>query len=81
MPDAVETERAFRDASDRNDYAVSCERTHEGESVLHLPCRRRTVRPRRARVRRHDVPEKHVVLDPELAQHPVHDRRGRLGRA
>ena len=32
-------------------------------------------------MRRHDVPEQHVVLDPELPQDPVHDRRGRLGGA
>ena len=31
-------------------------------------------------MRRHDVPEQHVVGDSELAQDAVHDRRRRLGR-
>ncbi len=32
-------------------------------------------------MRRHDVPEQHLVLDAELGEHAVHDRRRRLGRA
>ena len=38
------------------------------------------VRRRRAGMRRHDVPEQHVVVEPELGEHAVDDRRRRLGR-
>ena len=43
--------------------------------------RRRPVAERLARgvrVRGHGVPEQHALLDPELAQQPVHDRAGHL---
>ena len=36
--------------------------------------------PRVPGMRRHEVPEQDLVLEPELGQRPVHDRGGRLGR-
>ena len=47
----------------------------------YLRARRPPVRRSRAWMRRHDVPQQHVVLDSELAEHAVHDRRARLRRA
>src|SRR5438309_2042288 len=61
--------------------APARERVEEGPGVEHLGTARRAVRRRRAGMCRHDVPEEHFLLDAELVQDAVHDRRRRLGRA
>ena len=40
---------------------------------------RAAIRRRRTGMRRHDVPEQHVVRDAEIVEHALHDRRARLG--
>src|SRR5205823_11852234 len=50
------------------------------DAVLDLAARRRAVRALVARVRRDDVPEENLVLEVELGEHAVDDRRRRLGR-
>jgi hypothetical protein len=44
-------------------------------------CRRRAIRSPRPGVGRDDVPEQGLLVEPELGQHAVDDRRARLGRA
>lgn len=73
-----DAERALRDAADGDDTAPLRERSEEREAGLDLGAFRRSVRRHRSRVRRHDVPEEDVVLDPELAQDAMDDSGGRL---
>jgi hypothetical protein len=65
--------------SDRDDPAAAGELVEKWTRGAHLSARGQAVRGRRPRMRRHDVPEQDVVLDPELAQDAVDDRRSRLG--
>ena len=51
-----------------------------GSDCVDLGAGRLPVRLRRARMRRDEVPEQDVVLEPELRERPLHDRRGRLRR-
>lgn len=73
--------RPLRDAADGDDAPPFREGREELEAGDGLRAGRPAIRGRGTRVHRHDVPEQHVVLDPELAQDAMHDRRGRLGRA
>src|SRR3954454_2299717 len=81
MPDALGAERRVRDPADGDDTAPRRQPIDEMKPRRHLRARRRMVRPLRPRVRRHDVPEQHVVADAELREDAVDDRRARLGRA
>jgi len=81
MTDPGEPERVSGDASDRNDRAPGRERIDEAQARRDLRAGRAAIRELRSRVRRHDVPKEHVLLEPELAEDAVDDRRGRLCRA
>ena len=77
-------ERMLREPSDRDDPPARGERLEEGRAGADLGARRRPVGARLARpvrVGRDEVPEQHVLLEPELAEHAVDDRRRRFGRA
>src|SRR4029077_18638457 len=50
----------------------------KGPRLLDLGAGRTPVRGRRAGMRRHDVPEEDALLEPELFEDAVHDRRARL---
>jgi hypothetical protein len=63
--------------------AVRCT-FEEPRGDIDLDARRPPIRiraPRLVWMCRHDVPEQHLVLDPELGEDAVDDRRARLGRA
>ena len=82
MADVRAAERLVRDAADRDDAAAARELARERQARLDLaPASARRFEPLVAGMRRHDVPEQHVVREPELAEHAVDDRRRRLGRA
>jgi hypothetical protein len=81
VADAVNTEGSLGHAADGDDAPPLCERTDESKTGGDLGVRRPAVRRRRSRMGRHDVPEEDVVLDRQLPQDPVHDRRRRLRRA
>src|SRR5438105_3063586 len=66
--------------ADGDDPPTGHERGEEAAGVVDLGPGRRPVRARRSGMRRHDVPEQHLLLEPELVQDAVDDRRGRLGR-
>ena len=53
----------------------------EGQALLDLRAGRPAVGRERSGMRGDDVPEQHVLLEPELGQHAVDDRRRRLRRA
>jgi hypothetical protein len=65
----------------RDNAASARELVEERTRGAHLSARGQPVRRRRPGMRRHDVPEQDVLLDPELAQDTVHDRRSCLGRS
>src|SRR5207249_7744080 len=52
----------------------------ERQPGLDLGARRSPVRPLRAGMRRDDVPEQDYLLEPELGEHAMDDRRRRLRR-
>ncbi len=81
MTDVRRVEHRRRDAADRDHVSAPDELVEIRPRRLDLRARRRAVRRRCAGMRRHDVPEEHVVRDPELAEDAVDDRRARLGRA
>jgi len=64
--------------SDGDDAPAAGELVQERTRGAHLSTRGQPVRGHRSRMRRHDIPEQNVVLDPELAQDAVDDRRSRL---
>src|SRR3954454_916634 len=81
MADVRRFKNGFRDASDGDYAAPSRKRSCEGDSCRNLVPARRAVRALVARMRRDDVPEEDAVLEPELCEHPVDDRRAGFGRA
>jgi hypothetical protein len=74
-------ERGFRDPTNGEDVSTRCELMYERQAGFNLgPCRR-AIGARRAGVGRHDIPEQNIVLELELGEHAVDDRRCRLGGA
>ena len=80
VADVRSGERGLRNAADRDHPAVTSELTHEREPSHDLVARRPAIRERRPRVRGDDVPEEDALLEPELGEHAVQDRRRRLRR-
>lgn len=81
VADPREPQSALGDAADGDNASSLGERREELDAGGDLSIRRLSVRGRGPRMRRHDVPEEDVVLDPELVEHAVDDRRARLGRS
>src|SRR5437763_14444 len=81
VPDVRAAERLVRDAPDRDHAPPGRELARERDAGGDLAARRSAIRMRLARVRRHRVPEEHVVLEAELRQHAVDHGGGRLRRA
>src|SRR5215471_4240553 len=81
MPHIPRSESLGRDASDRDRAAPSGDVGEKGCARLDLASGRSAVRGLGPGVRRHDVPEQHLVLDAELGEDAMDDRCGRLGRA
>ena len=81
--DAERTSRPGRSAPavPRANEPPARERTRVSQPGSGLRAGRPAVRGLGPRMSRHDVPEEDDFLELELAQHAVHDRRGRLGRA
>ena len=73
------TERRVGDTSDRNHTTPAPKLARERQTGRDLGARRAAIRLRVAGVRGHRVPEEHLVRDPELGQHAMDDRGGRLG--
>src|SRR3954463_13494001 len=65
--------------ADSHEPPATAELREKPERIAHLDRGRTTVRRRRARMRRYDVPAERVKF--ELLQRPVDDRRARLRRA
>src|SRR5262245_24012712 len=84
MTDPGDAERVLGDTADRNDLTPRGEELEERARRLDLvgpwPAIGLGLAPP-VRVRRHDVPEEHVLIETELVEHTVNDRRGCLGRA
>lgn len=74
-------EPPVREPADRDDAATVRELGEEGSPLVDLYAGGPPVRRLRPRMRWHEVPEQDVVLEPELGEDAVNDRRGRLGRA
>ena len=81
VPDPGHAERGLGDSAHGDDAATRGEELEERAGRLDLVGPRSAVGRRLAepvRVRRHDVPEQHVLLEAELVEHAVDDRRRRL---
>ena len=63
-------ERLVGDAPDRDDAAAAGELAGERQARGDLGARRAAVRALVTRVRRHDVPEQHLLLEPEFGERP-----------
>ena len=80
MADSFDPERSFRDSTDRHDLPAESEPVEEGARARDLPRIRPAIRGGFAepmRMRRDNVPEEDVVLDPE----PPRARDGRSSRS
>lgn len=80
MTDVRSTGGGGGEAAEGHDLATDRELLEKGEGRLDLGTRRATVRRRRPRMRRNDIPEQDVLAEPELRERALDDRRGRLGR-
>ena len=80
MTDIRRVEHRCGDAADGDDSAAARHLGEKRPRRLDLGTRRPAVRSFGTGMRGHDIPEQHIVLDPELAQDSVHDRRRRLAR-
>src|SRR5206468_11902891 len=84
VPDPGHSERRFGETAHRDDEPPPGEQLEERPRRFDLGCPWTAVRPGLAgqvRMRRNDVPEEHVLVESELLEHAVDDRRRRLGRA
>ncbi len=81
MPDVRSVERLRGEPPDGDDAAAARQLVEERPGGATSRRVGRRLDEARAGMRRHDVPEQDVVLDPELREHAVDDRRGRLGGA
>jgi hypothetical protein len=82
MADAIDLERSLGDPSHGHDFSPPRELVEERPRYGDLLGARPAVRcglTGTMRMRGDDVPEQDVLLDPELAEHAVDDRRRRLG--
>ena len=66
MADPSDAKDSLGDTTDRDNAPTGGQRPEKVSPAGYLGARRRTVRRRSARVGRHDVPEKDVVLDLEV---------------
>jgi hypothetical protein len=80
MPNVGRVDCRRCDPPDREPAASVHQLAREWEPGFDLGPRRRAIGISSSRVRRHDIPQQHVLLEAELREHAVHDRRGRLGR-
>ena len=83
MADVRRTRRLLREPADCDQPAAARCTLEELEGDIHLDTRRPPIGIRTkglVRMCRNDVPEQQVVLDAELREDPVDDRRARLGR-
>ena len=80
MPDVGRVDCRRCDPPDREPAASVHQLTRERKAGFDFGPRRGAIGITSSRVRRHDVPQQHVLLEAELREHAVHDRRGRLGR-
>jgi hypothetical protein len=81
MADVRRIEHGGREPADRDGATAARHVGEERERRIDLAARRAAVRAGGSRMRRHDVPQEHGLLEPELVEHAVHDRRRRLGGA
>lgn len=78
MAYVLPAESGVRDPADGDHVAILRKLRGEVHTPVDLGSGGWTIRGDRAGVRGNHVPEEHVILEPELAQHAVHDRRRRL---
>src|SRR5215471_8440807 len=81
MADVRRVEGLGGETADRDRGASTGELAKERRGRFHLYAGGTPVRGLGAGMGRNDVPEQHLVLYLEAREHPVDDRRGRLGRA
>ena len=74
-------ERGVRNPADGQDAAARGELVGEEAPVGDLTPGRGAVRGLGAGMRRDDVPEENVLVDAEVGEYAMDDRRGRLGRS
>ena len=83
VPDVRRAGHLLREPADGDDAAAARDTFEKRRGSLHLGARRPPIRIRAiglVRMCRDDVPEQDVVLEPELREHAVDDRRARLRR-
>src|SRR5437764_8063411 len=81
MADVGRAENGLGDASNRDHPAASRELSRKRDACGDLAAPGRPVRALGARMRRDDVPEQDALLEAELGQDAVDDRRARFRRA
>ena len=80
MADVFGSQSGRGDPPDGDHPAAGGQGFGEGQASGHLIGRRRAVRGRGAGMGRDDVPEQHLVGQPQFGKNAVDDRRCRLGR-
>ena len=83
VPDVRRAGHLLREPADGDEAAAARDTFEKRRGSLHLGARRPPIRIRAIGLVwmcRDDVPEEDVVLEPELREHAVDDRRARLGR-
>jgi len=78
VPDVRRSRDARGEPADGDDLPSSHQGDEKAMRLRDLGSRREAIRGRGPRMRRHDVPEQQVLLEPEVGEHTVDDRRGRL---
>src|SRR5690348_6697470 len=81
MADVRCAESGLRETTHSDHAAASRELARERQALEDLIAPRQTVRRLGAGVRGDDVPEQDALLEPELGQHAMDDRRAGLGWA
>jgi hypothetical protein len=80
MTDVGRAENGLGKPSYRKDAPPAGELEREGEPGCHFAAPRESIRSLGAGMRRDDIPEQDVLLEPKLRENAVDDRRAGLGR-
>ena len=78
MPEIRVAESGVGDTTDAENSPARCQLVGEPQPALDLGPGGAAVRVGRARMRRHDVPQEHLLLEVELLERAMDDRRRRL---
>ena len=81
MPEIRVAESGVGDTTDAENSPAPCQLVGEPQPALDLSACGGAVRIGRARMRRHDVPQEHTLLEIELGERAMDDGRRGLGGA